>query len=98
MRFLPCALEAAAVINLPADAKGTTTRESKTNFIKGAVEGSTVKAIAMPLHRGRRTQVWQTRLENDQGALIAMVTQACVARLSLSGSLAPQAPTRLVRQ
>ena len=37
---------AAAVINLPADAKGTTTIESKTNFIGGAKEGSTVTAIA----------------------------------------------------
>jgi 1,4-dihydroxy-2-naphthoyl-CoA hydrolase len=48
---------AATVINLPADAMGTTTIESKTNFIGGASEGMTVVATATPVHRGRRTQV-----------------------------------------
>ncbi len=32
-------------------------------------------AIATPVHRGRRTQVWQTRLESEDGKLVAMVTQ-----------------------
>src|SRR6516225_7970451 len=66
---------AATVINLPEDAKGTTTLESKTNFIGGAREGTTVIATATPIHRGRRTQVWQTRLETEDGKLIAVVTQ-----------------------
>ena len=66
---------AATVINLPADAKGTTTIESKTNFIGGAREGAAVVAIATPVHRGRRTQVWQTRLETEDGTLVAIVTQ-----------------------
>ena len=66
---------AATVINLPADAKGTTTIESKTNFIGAAKEGSTVVATATPVHRGRRTQVWQTRLETEDGKLVAVVTQ-----------------------
>ena len=66
---------AAAVINLPADAKGTTTIESKTNFIGGAKEGATLIATATPVHRGRRTQVWQTRLETEDGKLVAVVTQ-----------------------
>ena len=44
----------ATVINLPEDAKGTTTIESKTNFIGGAKEGTTVIATATPVHRGRR--------------------------------------------
>jgi 1,4-dihydroxy-2-naphthoyl-CoA hydrolase len=66
---------AATVINLPEDAKGTTTIESKTNFIGGAKEGSTVIATATPVHRGRRTQVWQTRLETEDGKLVAVVTQ-----------------------
>jgi 1,4-dihydroxy-2-naphthoyl-CoA hydrolase len=66
---------AATVINLPADAKGTTTIESKTNFIGGATEGTTVVATATPVHRGRRTQVWQTRLETEDGRLVAIVTQ-----------------------
>jgi 1,4-dihydroxy-2-naphthoyl-CoA hydrolase len=65
---------AATVINLPDDTKGTTTIESKTNFIGGAMEGTTVVATATPIHRGRRTQVWQTRLETE-GKLVAIVTQ-----------------------
>jgi 1,4-dihydroxy-2-naphthoyl-CoA hydrolase len=63
------------VINLPADAKGTTTIESKTNFLGGAKEGSTVTATATPVHRGRRTQVWTTRIETEEGKLVAVVTQ-----------------------
>jgi len=66
---------AATVINLPEDAKGTTTLESKTNFIGPAKEGATVIATATPIHRGRRTQVWQTRLETEEGKLVAVVTQ-----------------------
>ena len=66
---------AATVINLPEDAKGTTTVESKTNFIGPAKAGTTVIAVATPVHRGRRTQVWQTRLETEEGKLVAVVTQ-----------------------
>src|SRR6202046_2742304 len=70
MAFADSVGAAATVINLPDDAKGTTTIESKTNFIGGAKEGATVIAIATPVHRGRRTQVWQTRLETEEGRLI----------------------------
>ncbi len=66
---------AATVINLPDDAKGTTTLESKTNFIGSAKAGTTVVATATPVHRGRRTQVWQTRLETEDGRLVALVIQ-----------------------
>src|ERR1700742_3422734 len=66
---------AATVINLREDAKGTTTLESKTNCIGGAKEGTTLIATATPVHRGRRTQVWTTRLETEEGKLVAIVTQ-----------------------
>ena len=75
MAFADSVGAAATVINLPEDAKGTTTVESKTNFVGGAKEGTTVIATATPVHRGRRTQVWQTRLETEDGKLIAVVTQ-----------------------
>ena len=75
MAFADSVGAAATIINLPEDAKGTTTIESKTNFIGGAREGSTVIAIATPVHRGRRTQIWQTRLETEDGKLVAVVTQ-----------------------
>lgn len=75
MAFADSVGAAATVINLPADAKGTTTIESKTNFVGGAKEGTTITATATPVHRGRRTQVWQTRIENQDGKLVAVVTQ-----------------------
>src|ERR1700686_3382451 len=43
--------------------------------IGGVREGTTVTAIATPVHRGRRTQVWQTRIESEDGKLVAVVTQ-----------------------
>jgi len=75
MAFADSVGAAATVINLPDDAKGTTTLESKTNFIGGAKEGTTITATATPVHRGRRTQVWQTRIETEEGKLVAVVTQ-----------------------
>jgi 1,4-dihydroxy-2-naphthoyl-CoA hydrolase len=75
MAFADSVGAAATIINLPEDAKGTTTLESKTNFISGVKEGATVIATATPIHRGRRTQVWQTRLETEDAKLVAVVTQ-----------------------
>jgi len=75
MAFADSVGAAATVINLPEDAKGTATIESKTNFIGGAKEGTMVIATATPVHRGRRTQVWQTRLTTEEGKLVAVVTQ-----------------------
>lgn len=75
MAFADSVGAAATFLNLPEDAKGTTTLESKTNFISGAKEGATLIATATPVHRGRRTQVWQTRLETEEGKLVAVVTQ-----------------------
>ena len=64
----------AASLNLPAGA-GTTTLESKTNFLGSARVGDTITAETMPLHVGRRSSVWQTRVTNAEGRLLAMVTQ-----------------------
>jgi uncharacterized protein (TIGR00369 family) len=75
MAFADSVGAAATLINLPEDAKGTTTIESKTNFVGAAKEGTTLVATATPVHRGRRTQVWQTRLESEDGKLVAMVIQ-----------------------
>ncbi len=66
---------AAAFINLPADARGTTTIESKTNFISGAPAGSTVIGRTSLVHRGRRTQVWQTLVVAETEKLVALVVQ-----------------------
>jgi uncharacterized protein (TIGR00369 family) len=53
----------------------TATIESKTNFIGAAPAGSRVIGESTPLHRGRRTMVWQTRVTTADGKLVAMVTQ-----------------------
>ena len=65
----------ATFINLPEGARGTTTLESKTNFVAAAPVGMVVTATATPVHRGRRTQIWQTRVETQDGKLVALVTQ-----------------------
>jgi 1,4-dihydroxy-2-naphthoyl-CoA hydrolase len=62
------------VMNL-REGQGTTTIESKTNFFAGAKVGTTLTAQSVPLHRGRRTQVWETRITNPEGRLVAKVTQ-----------------------
>jgi 1,4-dihydroxy-2-naphthoyl-CoA hydrolase len=53
----------------------TTTLESKTNFLGSAKVGSTVQGEATPLHIGRRSSVWQTRVTNADGKLLALVIQ-----------------------
>ena len=62
------------ILNLKEGA-GTTTIESKTNFIAPAPVGTRVTAEATPLHRGRRTMIWQTRVTTSEGRLVALVTQ-----------------------
>jgi uncharacterized protein (TIGR00369 family) len=74
MAFADTVGAAATILNL-ADGAGTTTLESKTNFLRGAAVGSTLTATATPVHRGRRTQVWQTRIETDDGKLVALIVQ-----------------------
>ena len=61
-------------LNLPEDAKGTATIESKTNFFR-AIRGGNVHSITRPLHKGRRTVVVDTELYDDDGKLVARVTQ-----------------------
>ena len=73
MAFADTVGAAATVLNLPEGA-GTSTLESKTNFLRGAPVGGVLIATATPMHRGRRKQVWQTRIESD-GKLVALVTQ-----------------------
>jgi 1,4-dihydroxy-2-naphthoyl-CoA hydrolase len=64
----------ATIANLP-DGAGTTTIESKTNFFAAIPLGDIAKAECTPLHRGRTTMVWQTRITRGDGRLAAVVTQ-----------------------
>jgi 1,4-dihydroxy-2-naphthoyl-CoA hydrolase len=61
-------------VNLPPGTR-TTTIESKTNFFAAIPHGETARAECTPLHRGRTTLVWQTRITRDDGRLCALVTQ-----------------------
>ena len=61
-------------LNLPPGGR-TTTIESKTNFLGAAPSGSVVSGESVPLHRGKTTMVWQTRISNEAGKLIAVVIQ-----------------------
>ena len=62
------------IVNLPEGA-ATTTIESKTNFVAPAAAGTQVVGEATPVHRGRRTMIWQTRVTTAEGRLVALVTQ-----------------------
>ena len=62
------------IVNLP-EGRQTTTIESKTNFFAPSPVGTKLIAETVPLHRGRRTQVWETRLSHADGRLVAKVTQ-----------------------
>ena len=63
-----------AFLNLPEGAKGTTTIESKTNFLRGVREGHAT-ATSRVLHPGRRVIVVETEIHDDAGNLVAKVTQ-----------------------
>lgn len=65
---------AAAFANLPEGASGTSTIESKTNFL-GAVREGRVTATAKPLHVGGSTIVIETEVRNEAGKLVGKITQ-----------------------
>jgi uncharacterized protein (TIGR00369 family) len=64
----------ATVANLK-EGESTTTIESKTNFFAAVPLGDTARAECTPLHKGRTTMVWQTRITRGDGRLAAIVTQ-----------------------
>ena len=65
---------AGTIANLPEGAR-TVTIESKTNFFAEIPVGDTARGEATPLHRGRTTMVWQTKVTRGDGRLAALVTQ-----------------------
>jgi 1,4-dihydroxy-2-naphthoyl-CoA hydrolase len=75
MSFADTLGAAAAFISLPVDAKGTTTVESKTNFVAPARVGSTVIGRATLIHRGKKTQIWQTLVATEDEKLVALIVQ-----------------------
>jgi len=71
----------ATVINAPPPDR-TVTIESKTNFLGSAPVGTTVTGECTPLHRGRTTMTWQTRILDKDGKLLALVIQTQLVKRS----------------
>jgi 1,4-dihydroxy-2-naphthoyl-CoA hydrolase len=65
---------ACAFLNLPDGAAGTTTVESKTNFLRGVRDGY-IEAVSRPLHVGRTVVVVETDVRDPQDRLVARVLQ-----------------------
>jgi 1,4-dihydroxy-2-naphthoyl-CoA hydrolase len=74
MAFADTLGASATILNL-RDGTWTTTIESKTNFFAPAPVGTRVLGECTPLHRGKRTMVWQTKVTSEEGRLLAIVTQ-----------------------
>ena len=73
MAFADTIGAAGTVANL-AEGQRTATLESKTNFIAGCRSG-TIRAEAKPIHKGKRTHVWETRITDEAGKLLSVTTQ-----------------------
>jgi len=69
----------AAFLNLAEESQMTTTIESKTNFLRAAPQGQTIFGETLPMHIGRRTSVWQTKISLENEKLVAIVTQTQMA-------------------
>ena len=76
MAFADTIGAAGTVVNL-GEGQSTATLESKTNFFAAARSG-TVRAEATPLHKGKRTHVWQTRVTDATGRLLSLTIQTQV--------------------
>ena len=73
MAFADTIGAAGTVANL-TEGQSTATLESKTNFIAGCRSGY-VQAESKPIHKGRRTHVWETRITDEKGKLLSITTQ-----------------------
>jgi uncharacterized protein (TIGR00369 family) len=76
MAFADTAGAAGTVVNL-APGQSTATLESKTNFFAAARSG-VIRAESTPLHKGKRTHVWQTRVTDASGKLLSLTIQTQV--------------------
>ena len=73
MAFADTIGAAGTVANL-GEGQSTATIESKTNFV-GGCRGGTIQAEARPIHKGKRTHVWETRITDEAGKLLSVTTQ-----------------------
>ncbi|MGW5128544.1 PaaI family thioesterase [Streptomyces cyslabdanicus] len=73
-----------AYLNLPPGA-GTSTVESKTNFLRPVASGR-VHATARPLHVGGTLVVVQTDLRDDKDRLVGQTTQTQIVLAAKGGA------------
>ena len=66
-----------AFLNLPEGATGTSTIESKTNFLR-AIRSGHAEAVSRPLHTGKTVVVVETDILDADGRLCARITQSQV--------------------
>lgn len=64
----------ATLMNLAED-QVTVTLESKTNFLRPIRIGETMRGVATPYHRGRKTMIWEVRITRPDGKLAAVISQ-----------------------
>jgi len=67
-----------AYLNLTDDSKMAVGLEINANHIKPVRSGNKVTGVAKPIHRGAKTQVWQIRIETENGKLV------CISRCTLA--------------
>ena len=60
------------ILNLPEGARGFTTIELKTNFLRSAQPGATIEADARLVHGGRTTQLWDATVSGPDGRTMAL--------------------------
>ena len=75
----------ATIINIPRK-NWTTTMESKTNFIAPAPAGTKLTGQTTPLHKGRRTHIWETTITREDGKVVAKTTQTQLVLEKVAGS------------
>ncbi len=66
-----------AFLNIDADTQAAVGLELNANHLRAKTDG-VVTATATPLHRGRRTHVWDIRIEDERGRLV------CASRCTLA--------------
>jgi uncharacterized protein (TIGR00369 family) len=71
--------------NISLGASGTTTIESKTNFLSAVTYGH-ISAIAKPIHLGNTLAVIETDVRDNGGKLVARVNQTQLVLSQRGGS------------
>lgn len=67
-----------AWLNIEEQGKSAVGVEINANHVRAVKKGGKVKGISKPIHVGRQTQVWKTKIFNEMDKLV------CVSRCTLA--------------